>query len=622
MKVSLKQLKVGLLTGMVLITTCKAQSYEVQDNVGNVAPKTVHFSDIERDFFPNLQSIAPKPGGEGYHEKLKAVKSKRGAKQYRFKTSATALGKGQAKRPVALNTFRGNKSRGIPNDNDIAISSMGKIVSVTNSRISIFDTAGQRLDKHSLEAFADTLNIQGNKYDPRIAYDQDNDRFVIAFLNGRLDSTSRIIMGFSKTQDPLKGWHLYALPGDPLSDTSWSDFPAMALTKDEVFLTVNLLYNDSSWQKGFKQSIIWQIDKQKAYQGDTLETRLYSDINYKGDPIRNFTPVRGGREPKGPGIYLLSNRNFAEKTDTFFLLQVTGKQNDPSTNLTVDLVKADSEYGAPPNANQPRSKTLATNDARILSTFIVNDRIHFAGNTVNFSNNLATIYHGQITSPNSDDPSIALNVIDHPYLELGYPSMAFAGQTKQDNEVMLFTDHTSDTINPGYSAIYFKEGAYSSLNMLKKGKSHVNVLGGKAQRWGDYSGIQRSLNDKTIFWAAGYFGIELSITERINATGITKIGTESVSGIKGGHTNPVSVSTNPNPAKQKVHVNFNLDKHRYLEFTLMNANGQKVKSLQKRLVEPGKHRFKISVNNLSDGTYFLAIRNQRKQITTKKVIKQ
>ncbi|MBL0052360.1 MAG: hypothetical protein IPP29_13025 [Bacteroidetes bacterium] len=41
----------------------------------------------------------------------------------------------------------------------------------------------------------------------------------------------------------------------------WTDFPMMALTNDELFITVNLLYPDSSWQTGFNETIIWQVNK-------------------------------------------------------------------------------------------------------------------------------------------------------------------------------------------------------------------------------------------------------------------------------------------------------------------------------------------------------------------------
>ncbi len=601
-----------------LALQANGQGHQSHEGIGEVAPQTVNFGKIKQDFFPNVLEIAPKPGGGAYQERLKQIKSNRETKI--FDAVHKRADKEPGKKPEVVKGFRGNESGGIPNDNDLAISPEGKIVSVVNPRISIFDTSGQKLEAHSLEAFADTLNIDGRKYDPRVAYDPGKNRFVIAFLNGRLDSTSHIILGFSQSNDPTGNWHLYALPGDPLNNKSWSDFPAMALTKDELFLTVNLIYNDSTWQKGFRQSIIWQIDKQKAYSGDTLDTRLYSDIKYKSHFIRNLTPVEGEPGLKGPGIYLISNKNFAEKTDTFFLLRVTAKKDD-NPDLEVDMIKSDNAYGVPPEANQPKGGAFATNDARILSAFIQNGRIHFAGNSVNFRNNRATVYHGQITDlPNN--PQITLNILDHPRLELGYPSLEWAGNAKSENKLLMIANHTSDSVNAGYSGIFFKEGQYSAFQMLKKGSSHVNVQLEEPQRWGDYSGLERNGKSKGKFWAAGYYGYEGQFNAPTNGTWITKIAIAKSAGISNTRSFEQDVSAYPNPAQDKVKVNFELDQYRYLSFELFNSQGQKIRTLRKQLASPGENRFQFSVSPLPNGIYWLAVRNQGERIATKKVVKK
>lgn len=611
----------ALLLGIFIINSLHAQEYQIHENPGQPAPVTINFEAIENDFYPNLVEIAPESGGEAYQEKLSAIKAARGEKTFPKKVEQFRSKKAQS--PKALKGFRGNRSNGVPNDNDIAISQEGKIVSVTNSRISIFDTSGQRLDFHSLEAFSDTLGIQGNKYDPRVAYDPEAKRFVIAFLNGNLDTTSRIIFAFSQSQDPLGNWHLYSVPGDALDNGSWSDFPAMALTQDELFLTINLIYNDSSWQKGFRQSVVWQIDKQKAYQGDTLDTRLYSGIEYQGKPIRNLTPARGGgNDLQGPEIYLLSNRNFDERNDTFFLVEITGRQDDPQTQLDLEVVAADQDYGVPPNADQPRDLKFATNDARVLSTFITDDRIHLAGNSVNFNNNRATIYHGQITDLNKSDPSANLNILENPLLEYGYPSLAFAGKSKTDNEVMIMANHTADTIRPGNSAIYFDNGNYSEPRMIKEGEGFVNVQRGDLQRWGDYSGIQRLPDGTQNFWVSGYFGFRGNLGTRSNGTWISKLGVDGSSGTKGNPSKDLEANAFPNPVQTGFNVEFELSKHRYLNFTLWDNQGRKLKSLRQQLVKPGEHRFYFSMRSLPDGVYWLRIQGDEEQIAHKKLIKQ
>ncbi|MEZ5014183.1 MAG: hypothetical protein R2794_07815 [Chitinophagales bacterium] len=72
----------------------------------------------------------------------------------------------------------------VPNDNDLAISNGGKIISVINSSIYIYDMDGTFLQTLSLAAFADTLDIPDIKFDPKVVYDPVNDKFIITTASG------------------------------------------------------------------------------------------------------------------------------------------------------------------------------------------------------------------------------------------------------------------------------------------------------------------------------------------------------------------------------------------------------------------------------------------------------
>src|SRR5690606_38466729 len=113
-----------------------------------------------------------------------------------------------------------------------------------------------------------------------------------------------------------------SLPGNPLNNNLWSDYPLIAITKKELFFTVNLLYEDSTWQKGFVETLIWQMRKDSGYVGKNLAAHLHSDIKYNNRPLRNICPVKGGSRTYGPSMYFLSNRNFAAQNDSVFLLKI------------------------------------------------------------------------------------------------------------------------------------------------------------------------------------------------------------------------------------------------------------------------------------------------------------
>ena len=169
---------------------------------------------------------------------------------------------------------------GIPNDNTLSISDNGMMITAYNSSIFAYDTeADTLLFSTSLHAFSSEFTLN-DKYDPKTLYDPITDRFILVFLNGRLSTNMRIIVCFSTTNNPSDPWNLYEVPGNPLNDTTWTDYPAIAITENELFLTGNLLRDNEPWQTGFSQTVVWQIDLQNGYSGDsTLTTQLWTDIS-------------------------------------------------------------------------------------------------------------------------------------------------------------------------------------------------------------------------------------------------------------------------------------------------------------------------------------------------------
>ena len=151
------------------------------------------------------------------------------------------------KAPYELINFEGNTyDNGIPDDNNIAVSDSGKILSAMNSTLNVYDSAGNLIKNISLGAFSNGLGLSQGKYDPKVIYDESADRFIAVCLNGTSDSTSYAIIGFSQTNDPAGNWNLYKISGNPLNDTTWSDFPIIKITQNELFLTLNALHNNST----------------------------------------------------------------------------------------------------------------------------------------------------------------------------------------------------------------------------------------------------------------------------------------------------------------------------------------------------------------------------------------
>jgi hypothetical protein len=536
--------------------------YAALFSVGQTSYKTKSFS-IEKTavfepqkvapaFNPVLKNIeAPNPDGDRYKDFLLRQKIKAEA-QYPRKIQPTqkTQAKTQAAPPLIgtgmtitesafdgriINTYAG----GIPNDDALAVSNGGIVLAGVNSALYAYDinTDTTVFEDHIIKLAAIGLNAgvgSGNFYDPKLLYDEVADRFVLVFLKDNDSINSRIIVAFSTTNNPIDPWNVYALPGNPLNSGRWTDFPAISITNDELFITGNLIVPGVSWQIGFDGSVIWQVDKQAGFNGDAqLGARLYSDIRFGGRFIRNLHCVTG-TESATIEPYFMSNRNFDVTNDTVFLLNITGTADDPSTQLRINYGLATPNYGVPPNARQVYSDTtsaadgLQTNDGRVLGAITNGDWIQYVSTTMNPSTGLAAVYYGRIDRPaDFSQPFVADGtILADDSLDFGYPNLAFTGNEACDDEVLIGFNFTSPETFAGYGFIYKEnQGGFGPFTKVKSGETFTDRQGGGAERWGDYFGIQRKYNEPGKVWMSGYY-TEMSNNRGVNATWINEVTTQ------------------------------------------------------------------------------------------------
>ncbi|MCZ2130366.1 MAG: hypothetical protein LC109_08870, partial [Bacteroidia bacterium] len=152
--------------------------------------------------------------------------------------------------PMVVEGFEGSIGGGIPNDNNVAVSRSGWVVSVLNTNIRVYNDTGKWLKNWSLEAFPRSVGndrpgsgvgILDRSYDPKIVYDDVANKFIIVYLEGSESSDTRIIVAFSKTDNPLEGWNVYELNGNPFGGKTWSDFPVISLSEQDLYITVNIV---------------------------------------------------------------------------------------------------------------------------------------------------------------------------------------------------------------------------------------------------------------------------------------------------------------------------------------------------------------------------------------------
>lgn len=634
-----------LFLGSVLGLTVQAQVTTTQ--IKSSAVSHVYPTQSPTEYAPRLTNLeAPVPGGDGYRDFLASQKIKSAQQFPATESRSSQINFGTEDDPYLTHQMPMTQYiapidltkiyyGGTPLDNTMAFAGDYLLASVnsflwgwnlaTDSSLFV-DQNGSSATISFAEFGKDFITDPAVEFpfDPKLAYIPHHEKFVFTFLSGRTPGDSKIIIGFSKSNDPRDGWNVYMIPGNPRNVDQWTDFPMFGYDSSNIFYSINLLQEGESWQAGFRGSIIWQVPMDEGFGGnDSLNLTMYDNINFGGAPIRNLTPVQPGYRNMTPnGMLFLSNRNFSLQNDSLFTIELV--PNNGAYMVDINHHQLPELYGAPPNGLQandnPNDDTdgLQTNDARYLgATHYVNKNnehiIEFVGNTKSFSNARAGIYHGVIKEANNIVSSnISAQVITVDSLDFGYPNITYLNDGFGNHEGTMITfNHTAMATNAGVSGVYHSvDNGYSNLIRLKEGLNYVDRMSGTYERWGDYFGLQTDPNNPSRAYSAGFYGTsnrnsstwfnEIYSPNPDFSTSTEKIEPETV----------VSANLYPNPVQTMVSVNFELTQNTTITYTIYNSSGQVIKVLGSQMAKSGLNNFSFTAAPLASGSYYLIISDQ------------
>lgn len=575
----------------------------------------------------NLES--PSPDGNVDKQRLKAVKEEIKIKYPRKKSGTSKAKSTQAASPVVLAGFVADSFSGIPPDNSMAISNGNKSASVMNSAIAVQNpVTGQVVQKKSLNSYATAAGLPtvGNpnnyKYDPKIIYDPEQDRFICVLLNGT-NQFNWIVFGFSQTNDPAGAWNFYKLYGDYAADTTWFDYPAISITHNELFLTGNKITYNGSWQTGFRQTVIYQVKKSDGYNAaPVLNYQLWDSINPINNVyIRNLCPVLGGGAIYGPEQYFVSNRNLDIQNDTIFLVKIPDTIGSTNTNLSITVLQTPLAYGVPPDGRQNTTfdntiEDLTTNDGRILGAFIESDQIQFVNASLNTGNGSAGIYHGVISNVSSS-PTVTGNIFSVDTLDFGYPNLSFSGNQGGNTSIISF-DYTGPNAFAGLGAIYYDGSQFSDMLKIRQGDSVIDVMTG-VQRWGDYTGSQTYWPAIGKVWVVGIYGKK----NRGYGNYMAEIGIPSLAGVANEQQKKNAGKVFPNPAFDYIQAEFSVSTAQQVDFSIYDITGRMVDKLYTTYCKKGANLIQFNIAPLAKGSYVLkGVNTDGAIIMTNKFIRQ
>ena len=228
---------------------------------------TVQLQNCTDTFLAQVRSLEiHEPDESAEYEALMRIKEAQ-QRKYPYKASPHKNLKTTAPlaAPTVSRSFVADSNSGTPPDNYLAVSKNNTCVSVMNSFISVLDgNTGIMTKRTGLKTMSLPVglnNIMNDyRYDPKIIYDPEEDKFICIMLNG-VNAANYIVIGFSQSNDPKGNWNFYKFYGDYKGDTTWFDYPAITISKSEFYFTGNKLGFNTSWQAGFRNSLIYQIKK-------------------------------------------------------------------------------------------------------------------------------------------------------------------------------------------------------------------------------------------------------------------------------------------------------------------------------------------------------------------------
>ncbi|MGZ8568174.1 MAG: hypothetical protein ACXWW0_02185, partial [Bacteroidia bacterium] len=410
-------------------------------------------------------------------------------------------GKKAAETPTVFRSYSGfADSKYTPPDNSIAVNNDGIVLSVMNSNMRIYRYNGQIAKVNSFFDLFKTEfpEFRATYYDPKVIYDSGNDRFILVVLHGSSSDSSRIMVLFSKTNNPQDGWNFYALDGDALGKNQWTDYPNIGVSNNELYITGNLFSNNNYFQESF----IMQINKHDGYDGKQLRYKTWSDLKgQSGNPAFTLVPVPYGQQGNyGPGTYFVSND--LNNSNNVNLFDLSDDMTASDEKIERHSLTNPFSYSIPSYSSQKGSTDLLNaGDTRIKHAFYLNKTIHYVYTSKNSNNNSSIVYcRLDVENLKQDYRSLAQSGSNY-----NYPSIASLGSDENDKSVLIGFLRSSSTVYPEMRVVHCDDNfEFSTSVLVQVGKTAVNILNDNVERWGDYTGMARKYSKNSCLFSGSY----------------------------------------------------------------------------------------------------------------------
>ncbi len=429
------------------------------------------------------------------------------------------------------------------------------LVAVNNTSIRWSDKNGgsvttKRLGKNATTAvgsFFESVNPVNSTFDPKVIYDQYNNRFVVVTLERRDTdlgdpvNSSRILVAVSATSDPNGAWYFTAFDSNININgvDTWADYPGFAVNSDAIFITVNMFtYGSTNY---FKSTRLWVIEKSAFYGGGAAVVHLFDPQGAVNTNYSTMQPAHMfGTEPTDIKTYLSIYSGISNNGDEYLeVIDVKGSYDSPTFkkhNIALSNID-NTNYAIPAAPQSGTTHTIDSGDRRALSSVWRNDSLYVTFNvrppsgpdygqaTAHWVKMSTDGWNGSIyreDQGNIGGEDIASGTYTF------YPTVA----VNSNDEMVIGFSASGDSI---FCGAYYAgriptdaAGTTPHTGVLKAGTDYyIRTFGSGRNRWGDYTGISVDPADGTTFWLFNQYamsrGTELNGEDGRWATAFGKI---------------------------------------------------------------------------------------------------
>ncbi len=408
------------------------------------------------------------------------------------------------------------------------------LVNVVNTYLQAWEKDGTLDFELSLADFFGALGPDGFPFDPKVIYDQYQDRWVVVALEfedttfGDPVNDSRLLLAVSDDWDPNGTWFEVAI--DAVTDIGgtdhWADYPGFAVDEEAVYVTANM-FEFFSFGGTFGGNRLWAIEKGAGsggfYDGAGAAVTVldpYGPSCLTSEPFCSTTQPAHmfGAAPAGVGTFLVLFSGLTDGMAEF--LQIT-RLDDPLGSPSFDSQFVDfgnvSDSSFPPMPDAPQSGTgvlIETNDLRTLDAAWRADSL-FVSTTVNpnpghSEDNEATAYWVQVDT--SDLGALALGggdfVTGEDIAANTHTFMAAISVNSDRNAAVGFADSASSIFaSAHFTTLDLAAGSDTGSEVLRDGLDfYIRDYGSGRNRWGDYTGMEVDPADQC-FWVFNEYAI-------------------------------------------------------------------------------------------------------------------